>query len=458
MERIVSRVAMATARPRDLVQLRLGLSAAAQLAKVIANTRSPLLEQCATRLGPFPNWQRLLHEAIADEPATLVRDGGVIRDGYDPELQELRNLGKDNTEFLLALEKRERERTGIPNLKVHYNKVQGLFIDVTRANSHRVPESYIRRQTLKNSERYITDELKSHEDRILGAREKALNRERELYEQLLQDLAPAVGSFQECAAVVARLSVLANFAERAITLNWNAPALDSKPGISIQAGRHPVVEHNRTQSFVPNDLELTQDHRMFVITGPNMGGKSTFMRQAALIALLAHTGSYVPAQNATIGSINRIFTRIGASDDLSGGRSTFMVEMTEMAHILRHADENALVLVDEIGRGTSTYDGLALAWACANALAESVRAYTLFSTHYFEITALADALPGVRNIHLDAAEHGNDIVFLYAVKPGPASQSYGLQVARLAGVPAYVIDTARSKLGTLEQSFAKAHL
>lgn len=457
MERIITRIAMQTARPRDLIQLRQGLLACVQLQAILVAMDSSLLDDCKRALGPYPQWSKLLHDAIADEPAPFVRDGGVVREGYDAELDELRSMSKDNTEFLLNLEAREREQTGIPNLRVHYNRVQGFFIDVTRSHSGRVPEHYIRRQTLKNSERYITPELKEHEDRILGAKERSLNRERELYDNLLIDLLPAVGPLQECAAAVAQISVLSNFAERALTLDWHPPTLVSEPGIQIESGRHPVVEHSRGQNFVANDVEFTDDDRMLVITGPNMGGKSTYMRQTALICLLAHTGCYVPALGARLGPINRIFTRIGASDDLTGGRSTFMVEMTEIAHILRNADENSLVLVDEIGRGTSTYDGLALAWACANALAKSVKAFTLFSTHYFEITALAELLPGVHNVHLDAAEHGSDIVFLYSVKPGPASQSYGLQVAKLAGVPAYVIDDARSRLTDLETSYAHAH-
>ena len=457
MERVVARIALQTARPRDLVQLRQGLLASLQLQDCLGAMESPLLDECKGFLGPHLRWSQILHDAIADEPASLVRDGGVIREGYDAELDELRSMSKGNTEFLLNLEASERQQTGIPNLRVHYNRVQGFFIDVTKSHSARVPEHYIRRQTLKNSERYITPELKSHEDRILGARERALNRERELYEELLTNLLPAVGPLQECAAGVAQIGVLSNFAERALALDWHPPALVSTPGIRIEGGRHPVVEQSRGRNFVANDVAFAGDNRMFVITGPNMGGKSTFMRQTALICLLAHTGSYVPAQTAILGPMNRIFTRIGASDDLSGGRSTFMVEMTEMAHILRNADENSLVLVDEIGRGTSTYDGLALAWACATALAKSVKAFTLFSTHYFEVTALADLMPGVRNVHLDAAEHGSEIIFLYSVKPGPANRSYGLQVARLAGVPRYVIDDARSRLDDLETKYADAH-
>ncbi len=457
MERIVARVAMRTARPRDLVNLRQGILACEGLMDALEGADDPCLDACRSRLGPFPVWSRLLHNALAEEPSSSVRDGGVIREGYDSELDELRAMSRDNTEFLLDLEAREKQRSGIPNLKVHYNRVQGFFIDVTKSYSDRVPGDYIRRQTLKNSERYITTELKAHEDKILGAKERAMNRERDLYEGLINELAPAVNPLQECASAVARLSVLSNFAERALTLDWHPPSLVSTPGIQIQGGRHPVVEHNRGRGFVANDVDFDDQQRMFVITGPNMGGKSTYMRQTALICLLAHTGCYVPARSTRIGPINRIFTRIGASDDLAGGRSTFMVEMTEMAHILRNADSHSLVLVDEIGRGTSTYDGLALAWACATTLANPVKAFTLFSTHYFEITALADLVTGVSNLHLDAVEHGKDIIFLYSVKPGPASQSYGLQVAKLAGVPEHVIDVARKRLTELETSYAASH-
>ena len=454
IERITARIALQTARPRDLAGLRSGLAACGELREALRGAQDPCLDDCVSGLGPFTELEQLLEAAIEEEPATLVRDGGVIRPGYDADLDQLRDMSRDNTAFLLDLEKREKERTGIPNLKVHYNRVHGFYIDVTKSHSDRVPEDYIRRQTLKNSERYITAELKSHEDRILGARERALSRERELYDELLSGLLPSVGPLQQCASGVASISVLSNFAERAATLGWHSPVLDGTPGILIEAGRHPVVEQSLGSGFVANDITFDDRHRMFVVTGPNMGGKSTYMRQTALICLLAHTGSYVPARAAKIGPINRIFTRIGASDDLSGGRSTFMVEMTEMAAILRNADSGSLVLVDEIGRGTSTYDGLALAWACATALASSVRAFTLFSTHYFEITALADQIPGVGNVHLDAAEHGHDIVFLYSVKPGPASQSYGLQVAKLAGVPGYVIELARERLQELETEFA----
>lgn len=454
IERILSRVALQSARPRDLVQLRQGLLATDQLSQVVGLMDAPLLLECRAKLGPYPVWTELLSKALADEPSSLLRDGGVMRPGYDAELDELRNMSRDNTAFLLKLETQEREDTGIPNLKVQYNRVHGFYIEITKTHASKVPQHYIRRQTLKNAERYITTELKTYEDKILSARERALNRERELYEALLLELLPAVSPLKECAHAIARLSVLSNFAERAQTLGWHPPQLMAQPGISIRKGRHPIVEYSQRRDFIANDIDFSDVDRMFIVTGPNMGGKSTYMRQVALICLLAHTGSYVPAEQVEVGPINRIFTRIGASDDLSGGRSTFMVEMTEMAHILRNADRNSLVLVDEIGRGTSTYDGLALAWACATALAKSVNAFTLFSTHYFEITALAESLPGVKNLHLDAVEHGGDIVFLYSVKPGPANQSYGLQVAKLAGVPKDVIEDARSKLIELEIQYA----
>ena len=453
MERILARIALQIARPRDLVNLSDGLRAAQALLQLLANEGDRLLNDFKQKLGPYPTWSKLLEDALADEPTASIRDGGVIREGFDPELDELRDLNRNNSEFLLDLEAKERESTGISNLRVQYNRVHGFFIEVTKTQSKRVPDHYVRRQTLKNAERYITTELKSYEDKILSAKERALNRERELYEKLLTELLPAVAPLQECAQAVAQISVLSNFAERAQTLGWQPPRLVTEPGIKIKNGRHPVVEYTQTHRFIANSIDCNDSDRMFVITGPNMGGKSTYMRQVALISLLAHTGCYIPADDAQIGPINRIFTRIGASDDLSGGRSTFMVEMTEMAHILRNADRNSLVLVDEIGRGTSTYDGLALAWACAMALAKSVKAFTLFSTHYFEITALADLLTEVKNLHLDAVEHSGEVVFLYAVKPGPANQSYGLQVAKLAGIPINVIDNARLKLAELETHY-----
>jgi DNA mismatch repair protein MutS len=401
-------------------------------------------------LGPWPATRELLERAILDEPASTIRDGGVLRTGFDPKLDELLELRENTGDFLVQLENRERRDTGIANLKVKYNRVHGFYIEVSRSQADAVPDRYIRRQTLKNAERYVTAELKEHEDKVLSAREKSLAREKKLYNELLVTLGPELTSLRKCARAVAQLDVLNNFAERAVTLDMAEPELCDQPGITIRAGRHPVVESTLQSPFIANDLVLDPGKNMLIVTGPNMGGKSTYMRQAALISLLAFTGSFVPAEAASIGPIDRIFTRIGATDDLAGGRSTFMVEMTEMAQILRNASNQSLVLVDEIGRGTSTFDGLSLAWACALDLASRIGAYTLFSTHYFEITVLAQQIDNIRNVHLDAVEHGRDIVFMYTVKDGPASQSYGIQVARLAGLPQGVVDQARSKLGELE--------
>jgi DNA mismatch repair protein MutS len=369
-------------------------------------------------------------------------------------LDELRNLSQNADQFLIEMEQRERERTGIATLKVGYNRIQGFYIEISRAHGDKIPVGYTRRQTLKGAERYITAELKAFEDKVLSAREKALAFEKALYEDLLEQLGQTLPSLQSCAAAIAELDALNNLAERADTLNLNAPRLSDTPRIHIVGGRHPVVEQVSDTPFVPNDLEFSDGCRMLIITGPNMGGKSTYMRQTALIVLLAHIGSYVPAESADIGPIDRIFTRIGASDDLASGRSTFMVEMTETANILHNATPNSLVLMDEVGRGTSTFDGLSLAWACAEHLANKTKAYTLFATHYFELTTLAEEHDCIRNVHLDAMEHGDNIVFLHAVKPGPANQSYGLQVAALAGVPKPVVAKAREKLRILEN---KAH-
>jgi DNA mismatch repair protein MutS len=450
LERILARVALQTARPADLVRMRAGLGALPRIRDLLGGLDASLTVRLSADLGPHPEIHELLCRAVDDEPAQIIRDGGVIRDGYDPELDELRALNRDTGEFLVDLEAREKQRTGITNLKVQYNRVHGFYIEVTKAHSDAVPGDYIRRQTLKNVERYITAELKEFEEKILSARERALARERSLYSGLLEDLAAGLAPLQRTARALAALDVLANLAERASALDWCEPALTDEPGIRIEAGRHPVVEQTQSVPFIANDTALTPDCPMLIITGPNMGGKSTYMRQTALITLLACSGSFVPARSAVIGPIDRIFTRIGASDDLAGGRSTFMVEMSEMAQILNNATAQSLVLVDEIGRGTSTFDGLALAWSCAIDLARRVRSFTLFSTHYFEITALADRLSSVMNVHLDAAEHHREIVFLYSVKPGPASQSYGLQVAKLAGIPLHVIEAARDKLMELE--------
>ena len=450
IERILSRIALNSARPRDLVRLRQAVQCLPAINNLLQSAQSPLLSELINNLGPFKHVEKLLDEAILDEPAAVIRDGGVIRPEFDEEFNELYTLSKNSSEFLLKLELKEREQTGINTLKVKYNRVHGYYIEVSKAQADSAPEHYIRRQTLKNAERFITEELKEYEDKVLSAREKALAREKYLYQSVLDALQPDLSAMLTMAQSLAQLDVLSNFAERAVSLGFCKPELSNKSGIEIIEGRHPVVEHNQSQPFIANDLSLNNNTRMHVITGPNMGGKSTYMRQNALIALLAYTGSYVPASKVTLGPIDRIFTRIGAADDLAGGRSTFMVEMTEMANILRNATQHSLVLVDEIGRGTSTYDGLSLAWACALDLAQRLQAFSLFATHYFEITELAEQLSCVTNVHLDAVEHGQDIVFMYHVKTGPANQSYGIQVARLAGLPNQVLSTAQKKLAGLE--------
>ncbi len=450
MERILARVALLSARPRDLVRLRMALATLPSIIKIIRGYDAAMLRDILDALGPFPDTHDLLHRAILEEPAASIRDGGVIRSGYDSQLDELQQLSRDTSDYLIKLEYRERKETGINNLRVQYNRVHGFYIEVTKSRTGAVPERYIRRQTLKNAERYITDELKQFEDKVLSAKEKALSREKWLYQALLEQLAHALARLQLCAQALSTLDVLDNFAERAETLNLSPPVFTNEPCLDITAGRHLIVERNQSHPFVANDISVHEEQRMLIITGPNMGGKSTYMRQTALITIMAYCGCHVPADRAVIGPIDQVFTRIGASDDLAGGRSTFMVEMTEMARILRQATENSLVLVDEIGRGTSTFDGLSLAWACAVDLARRVRAFTLFSTHYFEVTQLAERLARVSNVHLDAVEHGEQIVFLYAVKPGPTNQSYGIQVARLAGVPGDVLAIARDKLTELE--------
>jgi len=450
IERILARVALRSARPRDLTQLRASLEVLPALRAALAPIDSPLLRKLHGGIHAHVDELALLAAAIAAEPATMVRDGDVIAAGYDRELDELRRIATHTDEFLLDLERRERERTGLAALKLGYNRVQGFFIEVTRRDAERVPKDYIRRQTVRSAERFITAELKSFEDRVLGARDRALARERELYEQVLTRLIDGLAPLQGTATAVAELDTLAALAERAAALEWSAPTLVDEPRVMIEAGRHPVVERFAAAPFVPNDLRLDAARRMLIITGPNMGGKSTYMRQAALIVLLAHIGSYVPADALVVGPIDRIFTRIGAADDLAGGRSTFMVEMTEAANILHNATARSLILLDEIGRGTSTFDGLSLAWAMARDIATRVRAFTLFATHYFELTTLALEVEGCANVHLDATEHGEGIVFLHAVKDGPANRSYGLQVAQLAGVPLPVIGAARGYLEALE--------
>ncbi len=452
VERILARVALKSARPRDLTTLRGALGLLPELRNTLAAMESPRLQALNEALGPYPELHELLQRAVIDNPPVLIRDGGVIAAGYDATLDELRGLRENAGQYLLDLEARERERTGITTLKVAYNKVHGYYIEVSRAHSEAVPADYVRRQTLKNAERYIIPELKAFEEKALSAAERALAREKALYEALLDTLCQHLGPLQETAAALAELDVLSNLAERADTLRLVCPELSGEPGIHISAGRHPVVEQVMEAPFIPNDTRLDSEQRMQIITGPNMGGKSTYMRQTALIVLLAHMGSFVPAEGARIGPVDRIFTRIGASDDLATGRSTFMVEMTETANILHNATEQSLVLMDEIGRGTSTFDGMSLAWACARELACHIRAYTLFATHYFELTTLPEQVAGIGNVHLDAVEHGESIVFMHTLREGAANQSYGLQVAQLAGVPREVVELARQKLLELEQT------
>ncbi|MCW8947287.1 MAG: DNA mismatch repair protein MutS [Sedimenticola sp.] len=452
IERILARVALKSARPRDLATLRDSLDQLPTLQTELIELDAPLLQQLATECGTHPETVDLLKKAVIEQPPMLIRDGGVLATGYDSELDELRALSENADQFLLDLETREKERTGITNLKVSYNRVHGYYIEINRSKSDEVPDDYVRRQTLKGSERFITPELKKFEDQVLSARERSLSREKLLYEALLETLQSVIVPLQSCANALAALDVLSNFAERAESLELNQPDLDDAPGIQILDGRHPVVERVSDKPFVANGVDFDDNRRILIITGPNMGGKSTFMRQTALIVLLAYAGCFVPARSARIGPIDRIFSRIGASDDLAGGRSTFMVEMEETANILHNATENSLVLMDEIGRGTSTFDGLSLAWSCGVELATNIRAFTLFATHYFELTTLPDEYPGIANVHLDAVEHGESIVFLHAVREGPANQSYGLQVAALAGVPRSIIKRAAQRLRELELS------
>jgi DNA mismatch repair protein MutS len=451
LERVLARVALRSARPRDLVQLRSALGALPAVKSTLAIPEAALLRFLASELGTHGAEAELLARAIVHAPPHFLRDGGVIATGYDAELDEARELGSNTEQFLLELERKERERSGLSSLKLGFNRVQGFFIEVNRSQAERVPADFIRRQTVKSAERFITPELKGFEDKVLGARDRALARERELYERLLDALILQLPAMQRSTTAIGQLDVLACFAERAVTLDCVRPELIDEPMLQIDAGRHPVVERARQEPFIPNDLRLDDARRMLIITGPNMGGKSTYMRQAALIAVLAHVGSFVPAKRAIIGPLDRIFTRIGASDDLAGGRSTFMLEMTETANILHNATDKSLVLMDEVGRGTSTFDGLSLAWACAAFIAREIRAFTLFATHYFELTSLAGGSPGVANVHVEAIEHGEKLVFLHSVRDGPANQSYGLQVAALAGIPKSVIAQARRYLAELER-------
>ena len=450
LERILSRIALRSARPRDLSTLRDGLAMLPDLRQTLGALDSPRLQALADGLGEHAAEAHLLATALVEQPPVLARDGGVFAQGHDAELDELRALSANADQFLVDLEAREREASGIPNLKLGYNRVHGYYIEISKAQVAKAPTHYTRRQTLTNAERYITEELKAFEDKVLSARERAQARERLLYEQLLDALNQRLEPLKRCAAALSELDVLAAFSERAQALDWSRPALTDEPGILIERGRHPVVEAVREEPFEPNDLALHPERRMLVITGPNMGGKSTYMRQNALIVLLAHIGSFVPATAARIGPVDRILTRIGAGDDLAKGQSTFMVEMAETSYILHHATEHSLVLMDEIGRGTSTYDGLALAEACARQLAAVNRSMTLFATHYFELTALAAPGRGIANVHLDAVEHGESLVFMHAVKDGPANRSFGLQVAALAGLPKTVVADARARLSELE--------
>lgn len=450
IERILARLALRSARPRDLARLRHAMQQLPELHSVMSELKQPHLTELRTHTEPMDELCDLLERAIKENPPVVIRDGGVIADGYSAELDEWRDLANGATEFLERLEAEERDRHGIDTLKVGYNNVHGFYIQVSRGQSHLVPPHYVRRQTLKNAERYIIEELKQHEDNVLNSKSRALALEKQLWEELFDLLLPHLEQLQQLAASVAQLDVLQNLADRAENLEYCRPTLVQEAGIHIQGGRHPVVERVMNEPFIANPIELNPQRRMLIITGPNMGGKSTYMRQTALIALMAHIGSYVPAESASIGPLDRIFTRIGASDDLASGRSTFMVEMTETANILHNATRNSLVLMDEIGRGTSTYDGLSLAWASAEWLAKEIGAMTLFATHYFELTELPNVLPHLANVHLDAVEHGDGIAFMHAVQEGAASKSYGLAVAGLAGVPKPVIKNARAKLQQLE--------
>lgn len=450
LERILARLALRTARPRDLARMRHAFQQLPLLNELLGEIDSEYVQTLRQNMGEFSELRSLLERAIIDSPPVLIRDGGVIAPGYHEELDEWRALADGATDYLDRLEIREREKLGLDTLKVGFNAVHGYYIQVSRGQSHLVPMNYVRRQTLKNAERYIIPELKEYEDKVLTSKGKALSLEKQLYDQLFDILLPHLAELQQSASTLAELDVLVNLAERALTLNYCCPTLSDKPGINIVEGRHPVVERVLNDPFIANPLALSAQRKMLIITGPNMGGKSTYMRQTALIVLMAYIGSYVPATQAEIGPIDRIFTRVGAADDLASGRSTFMVEMTETANILHNATEYSLVLMDEIGRGTSTYDGLSLAWACAENLANRIKAFTLFATHYFELTTLPEKMEGVANVHLDAIEHGDTIAFMHTVQDGAASKSYGLAVAALAGVPKDVIKRARQKLRELE--------
>ena len=450
IERVIARLALRSARPRDLTRLRTAFDLLPELQNLILELPKELVSKLSKEMGSYPELLALLQKAVIENPPVIIRDGGVIAPGYNEELDNWRNLAKGATDYLEELERREKQATGISTLKVGYNRVHGYYIEISRRESDSAPAHYVRRQTLKNTERFIIAELKEHEDKVLSSQGKALALEKKLYEQLIDQLMPYLQQLQFTAQALAELDVLNNLAERALTLNYVRPSLQAERGISIEEGRHPVVEQVNKTPFIANPVLLHDQRRMLIITGPNMGGKSTYMRQVALMVLMAHIGSFIPAQSAKIGPVDRIFTRIGASDDLASGRSTFMVEMTETANILHNATKNSLVLMDEIGRGTSTFDGLSLAWACAEELAIKIQSYTLFATHYFELTNLPESIPQLVNVHLDAVEHDDSIAFLHAVQEGAANKSYGLQVASLAGVPKAVVKNAKRKLHQLE--------
>lgn len=458
MERILGRIALRSARPRDLTRLQQSLTVLPDLQQLLTNCQSPLIQQLASHISSFPETDQLLQAAVIDNPPVVIRDGGVIATGYDAELDELRAISQNAGDYLIRLEEQEKERTGISTLKVGYNRVHGYFIEISKAQSDKAPVEYLRRQTLKNAERFITPELKEFEDKALSAKSRALSREKALYEQLIEKLNGELQKLQASAQATAEFDVLCNFSLCALRLNFCKPVIQDTSSIDIIGGRHPVVEDVLESPFIANDITLNQQRRTLIITGPNMGGKSTYMRQTALIVLLAHVGSFVPAESAKIGLVDQIFTRIGSADDLAGGRSTFMVEMSEAANILNNASERSLVLMDEIGRGTSTFDGLSLAWACAVELATNTMPLTLFATHYFELTALPEHISTAANIHLTATEHQDNIIFLHNIQQGPASQSYGLQVAKLAGIPQRVLRAAQEKLFELEQNELQAEV
>lgn len=451
IERILARISLRSARPRDLARLRDALNALPALQQVLADLDIARIQELAQAISLYPELSNTLSRAIIDNPPAVIRDGGVLKMGFDPELDELLSISENAGQYLIDLENREKARTGLANLKVGYNRVHGYFIEIPTKQAEQAPAEYIRRQTLKGAERFITPELKTFEDKALSAKSRALAREKQLYDELLDLLISQIAPLQNTAAALAELDVISNLSERALTLDLCRPQFTEQPQLEIKQGRHLVVEHVLTTPFVANDVSMNDATRMLIITGPNMGGKSTYMRQTALIVLLAHIGSFVPAQQCSMSLVDRIFTRIGSSDDLAGGRSTFMVEMSETANILHNASARSLVLMDEVGRGTSTFDGLSLAWAAAEQLAE-LQAWTLFATHYFELTSLPERLSSVANVHLTATEHQDRIVFLHNVRQGPANQSYGLAVAQLAGVPTAVIARAREHLRQLEDS------